>query len=123
MGRQAKALLSTLLLVTLGLAGCMGANVTDGYYLGIQGSKSGTETGSFENSGTKATVAMGVQGSGSVKVVIKDADGATVYDKTITVMGQSGGMETTSAGKAGTWTVTLTFNDVNGQGGVAIRPA
>lgn len=77
-----------------------------------------TKTWSFENSNTTVGWDMSIDAkSGSFLFVIKDADGTTVLDKTLTA-GQNAqdASGTTSSGTAGTWTVTATLTSFNGSG-------
>ncbi|WP_157831436.1 hypothetical protein [Confluentibacter flavum] len=77
-----------------------------------------TKTWSFENSNTTAGWDMSIDAqSGSFQFVIKDAAGTTVLDRTLTA-GQNAqdASGTSSAGTAGTWTVTATLTNFNGSG-------
>lgn len=96
------------------------SNEKDNFYYGMQGVKSGKQEYRWENSKNGASVQWGVQGSGSVKVTLRDSEGKQVYQKTFSGSGQSGTSESSQAGKAGTWTVTLEFSDLAGQGGLRI---
>ncbi len=66
---------------------------------------------SWSNSGTQATVNHSTTTTaGSARVVIKDADGTTVYDSALSASLN----ETTSAGTTGTWTIQLILSHYSG---------
>lgn len=108
-----------------GLGGQQGVcNEGDSFYFGKQGSFMGTETHTWQNSGTKATVAWGGQGTGTVTVKIKDAAGKEVFSKDFSGAGQAGGTHATQVGKAGAWTITISAKVAfQGQVGVAVNKA
>lgn len=79
---------------------------------------SATKTWSFENSNTTAGWDMSIDAtSGSFQLVLKDADGTTVVDRTLTAgSGSQDADGTSSSGTAGTWTATITLTNFNGSG-------
>jgi hypothetical protein len=110
--------------------GCMGrqdfsgqgavCNEENSFHYGLQGTASKTETYTWQNSKSKATVAMGFQGTGSVSVTLKDASGTSVFTKTYQGAGQAGGTETTRSGAPGAWTIQIQMRDLQGQMGVTV---
>lgn len=129
----ASILLLPALTGCLGFANCSGSqgmtgqegvcNEEDSFYFGKQGTFSGTETFTWENTGTKASVAWGGQGAGQVKVVLEDAAGKEVFSKSFSGSGQAGASTMSSTGQAGAWTVTVSGIAFQGQVGVAINKA
>ena len=79
---------------------------------------SATKTWTFTNSNSTAGWDMAIDAtSGSFQLVLKDADGTTVLDKTLTAgSGAQDASGTSSSGTAGTWTVTVTLTNFNGSG-------
>ena len=79
---------------------------------------SATKTWSFENTNVTAGWDMSMNASsGTFQMVLKDADGKTVLDKTLTVgTGPQSADGTSSSGTAGTWTATITLTNFNGTG-------
>jgi hypothetical protein len=96
----------------------LGGDVT-----GDGGSTSQTYT--WNNSLTTADWNMDITASagGSFRLLIKDADGATVLDNTLTKgVGDDSASSVTSAGTAGDWQVTVTLTDFNGDGSFSLSP-
>jgi hypothetical protein len=96
----------------------LGGDVT-----GDGGSTSQTYT--WNNSLTTADWNMDITASagGSFRLLIKDADGATVLDNTLTKgVGDDSASGVTSAGTAGDWQVTVTLTDFNGDGSFSLSP-
>ena len=72
---------------------------------------SATQTWSWSNTGTRATVNHSTTTSvGTARVVIRDAAGAVVYDKALLPSLN----EPTAAGAAGTWKVQVTLSSYSG---------
>ena len=84
-------------------------NTTDNFQYqitDIQGF-SGTQSYSWSNTGTTATVDQSASvASGSVSLVLLDATGAQVYSRSLA----DNGTYSSSAGTAGIWTVRVTYN-------------
>lgn len=82
-----------------------------------------TRTWSFENSSTTAGWDMAMDAtSGSFRLVIKDADGTTVVNNTLTAgSGPQDAGGTSSPGTAGTWIVTITLTNFDGSGDYSFR--
>lgn len=71
----------------------------------------GTFTYTWANSGTRATINHStVTTGGSTLLVIKDANGVTVYTKALSPSLN----EPTTAGQAGSWTVQFTLTNYSG---------
>lgn len=113
----------TLVLAVL-LASCGGSdplapfqpqvsNVADNFSLqatGVTGISS-TVSYSWANSGTRATINHSTTTTvGTTLLVIKDANGATVYSKALSPSLN----EPTVVGVAGTWTIQLTLSNYSG---------
>ena len=127
------------LVSTAALAGCFGAgcsgsqgmggqsgvcNSTDHFSYGAQGGPfTKTESWSWENTQERAQISWGSQGSGSIRLTVKDADGKTVFSDSWSGSGQSGASDVTSAGEPGTWTITAQFVAAMGQLGFTLRAA
>ncbi|MGM0613138.1 MAG: hypothetical protein ACQESM_06490 [Bacteroidota bacterium] len=79
---------------------------------------SATKTWSFENTKTTAGWDMTIDASrGTFQLILKDADGTTVVDRTLTAgTGPQDADGTSSSGIAGTWKVTITLTNFNGSG-------
>jgi hypothetical protein len=132
-----RVLAASLVLLAL-VSGCFGASgkctasqggtgqsgacvATDAFSYGEQGGPITKTVGyDWENTKGGAQVALGSQGTGSIKVTLKDAAGTQVLSKTFTGPGQFGATEHAQHGKAGTWRIDLAFTNVNGQIGLAI---
>ena len=72
---------------------------------------SATLTYSWSNSGTRATINHATTTTaGTTLLVIKDALGATVYNKALSPSLN----EPTTAGQAGTWSIELTITNYSG---------
>jgi hypothetical protein len=72
---------------------------------------SATQTWSWSNTGTRATINHSTTTSvGTARVIIKDAAGAVVYDKALLPSLN----EPTAAGAAGTWKVQVTLSSYSG---------
>lgn len=70
-----------------------------------------TATYPWVNEGTRATINHSTTTTaGSAQLVIKDAIGATVYDKALTPSLN----EPTTAGQAGTWSIQVTLSNYSG---------
>ena len=93
----------------------------DGDFVGAGGTA--TKTFTFENSRPTAEYNMDITtgARGSAQMVIKDAAGVTVADFTL-IKGQTADSKSsvTSSGQTGTWTVTVTVTDFNGDGSYSI---
>ncbi len=62
-------------------------------------------------------------GGGSFQLIIKDADGATVLNNTLTKgVGDDSASGATSSGAAGDWQITVVLTDFNGDGSFSISP-
>lgn len=71
---------------------------------------SGTQTYSWQNSGTTATVNQSASiASGSATLVLKDANGVQVYSRSLA----DNGTFTSAAGAAGVWTVRVVYSSVS----------
>lgn len=85
----------------------------------IQGA-GGTASRTFTFTSNNATVGwdMSISAtSGSFQLVLKDASGVIVVDKTLTAgSGPQSASGTSSSGTAGTWTGTITLTKFNGTG-------
>lgn len=80
---------------------------------------SSTKTWTFNNSQTTAGWDMTINDakSGSFRLVLKDAAGTVVLDKTLTAGTLPRSADgTTPTGVAGTWTCTITLTNFNGTG-------
>ena len=79
---------------------------------------SATKTWPFENSNTTAGWDMAMDASsGTFQFILKDADGTTVVERTLTAgTGPQEADGTSSSGTAGTWTATITLTNFNGSG-------
>ncbi len=129
------ACISTLAL----LAGCLNGlekiqNDTDQFaYGGSFSNQNGAKTFTWQTTGTVAAVNWGTANAekGSVRVTVKDATGATVYDgtlaagsKTATVaegVSGSGTSQFSKTGTAGAWTIRITFTDYAGAMGLSVQ--
>ena len=82
------------------------------------GGGTASDTWTFTNNNTTAGWDMSIGAtSGSFQLVLKDASGTTVLDKTLTAgSGAQDASGTTSSGTAGSWTVTITLTNFNGTG-------
>ena len=71
---------------------------------------SGTQTYSWQNSGTTATVNQSAAiASGSATLVLKDANGVQVYSRSLA----DNGTFTSTAGAAGVWTVRIVYSSTS----------
>lgn len=79
---------------------------------------SATKTWTFQNSNTTAGWDMAMDASrGTFQLILKDANGTAVVDKTLTAgTGPQEADGTSSMGTAGTWTVTVTLTNFIGSG-------
>ena len=77
-----------------------------------------SKTWTFTNNNTTVGWDMSIGAtSGSFQLVLKDASGVTVLDKTLTAgSGAQDASGTSTAGTAGTWTATITLTNFNGTG-------
>ena len=82
------------------------------------GGGTASSTWTFTNNNTTAGWDMAIDAtSGSFRLVLKDAAGTTVLDKTLTAgAGAQDASGTTSSGTPGTWTCTITLTNFNGTG-------
>lgn len=89
---------------------------TSGDVKGAGGTASKTWT--YTNNNSTAGWDMSIDAtSGSFQLVLKDANGTTVLDKTLTAgSGSQDASGTSSSGTAGTWTATITLTNFNGSG-------
>jgi hypothetical protein len=70
----------------------------------------GTQVYSWENSGTTATVDQSASiASGSVTLVLRDANGVQVYSRSLA----DNGTFSSTAGTPGTWTVRVVYNSAD----------
>lgn len=94
----------------------MNASGTSGDISGGGGTASGTQT--FTQSSSTLGWDMSIDAStGSFNLTVKDADGTTVINKTLTAgVGAQDASGTSSAGTTGTWTTTITLTDFTGTG-------
>lgn len=95
-------------------------SVTDSFQLhasnftNISASKSWT----WQNSGTQATVIHSTTAAtGSAHILIRDANGATVYDKDLA----TSLTEPTTIGASGTWNITVTLTHFSGSVDFRVR--
>ena len=79
---------------------------------------SATKTFTFNNPNTTVGWDMSIGAkSGSFKLILKDASGLTVLDRTLTAgSGPQSADGTTTAGTSGIWTATVTLTNFNGTG-------
>ena len=71
---------------------------------------SGTQTYSWQNSGTTATVNQSASiAAGSATLVLKDANGLQVYSRSLA----DNGTFTSTAGTAGIWTVRVVYSSTS----------
>ena len=84
---------------------------------------SATKTFTFTNPNTTAGWDMSISAkSGSFKLVLKDASGSIVLDKTLTAgSGLQSADGTTPAGTSGIWSATVTLTNFNGTGDYSFR--
>ncbi|MBL4653035.1 MAG: hypothetical protein JKY53_09275 [Flavobacteriales bacterium] len=94
----------------------MNASGTSGDISGGGGTASGTQT--FTQNSSTLGWDMDINAStGSFNLTVKDADGTTVINKTLTTgVGAQDAAGTSSAGTTGTWTATVTLTDLTGTG-------
>lgn len=84
---------------------------------GAGGTASKTFTFTNNNSTAGWDMTINDATSGSFQLVLKDASGTVVLDKTLAAgSGPQSADGTTSSGTAGTWTATITLTDFNGSG-------
>lgn len=84
---------------------------------------SGTYSFAWNNSQSRAEVNFDITTpTGSMQMIIEDADGAEVLNKTRSAGGNDSFSGVTSAGTPGMWTVTLIFTDFNGDGSYSLSP-
>ena len=124
--KKSKLVLIALFFLAIGLQSCKEdpfARVTytpvstsvDGDVVGNGGSA--TNSYVWNNSLTTAELNMDITASsgGSLQIVVNDADGVQVINKTLTVgVGDDSATVCSQAGTAGDWTVTVTATDFNG---------
>jgi hypothetical protein len=94
---------------------------TSGDISGLGGTAS--KTVSFTNNNSTVGWDMAIDASsGSFQLVVKDADGETVIDETLTA--DSGAQDadgTSSSGTSGTWTATVSLTSFNGTGDYSLQ--
>ncbi len=97
------------------------ANNTSGDLSGAGGTAS--KTVSFTNNNTTIGWDMAIDAtSGSFQLVVKDADGTTVIDNTLTAgSGAQDADGTSSSGTSGTWTTTISLTSFNGTGDYSLQ--
>lgn len=72
----------------------------------------------WQNSGTRATITHGtVVDNGAARIGIKDAVGATIYDRALTF----GMSEQTQVGAAGAWRIEILLAGFSGTGNVRVQ--
>lgn len=89
------------------------SNVADNFSVQATGVRNVTTTASYTwpNSGSAASVNHSTTTTaGTASLVIRDASGATVYDKALSPSLN----ESTASGASGNWTVQLTLTDYSG---------
>ena len=94
---------------------------TSGDISGAGGTASGSAT--FANNNTTVGWDAAIDASeGSFQLVILDADGKIVVDKTLTAgSGAQDAGGTSTSGTSGTWTATITLTSFNGTGDYSIQ--
>lgn len=119
MGRTRIVLLITSLLLTTLLSGCTFEQGADGQSaigpgtVSYQGASDGTQTSKPLSCDTSGKVNVNYQGSGSLKVVVRDGSGSSIYAHTYSVNGQ--GSDTNNiSGKAGGWTISVERGGASG---------
>jgi len=96
----------------------------DGNFTG--NGNSGTFAFAWINSKEKAKVKLSLDNSssGNVQIILNDAKGKEKFKKSLTGGDNDISFEEFSeAGKIGTWKITLTFSNFNGNGSFEIDPA
>ncbi len=94
---------------------------TSGDISGFGGTASKTVTFTNDNSTVGWDMAIDAS-SGSFQLVVKDADGTTVIDKTLTAgSGAQDADGTSSSGTSGTWTATISLTSFNGTGDYSLQ--
>lgn len=86
--------------------------------------ESGTFSFVWENTKKKATVNFDVTtaAGGSVQIILKDAKGKEVFNKTRPEGGNDSFSGISEEGKAGKWLVTINLTNLNGDGTYDITP-
>lgn len=87
-------------------------NTTDNFQYQVSNIQqfSGTQTYSWQNSGTTATVNQSASiAAGSATLVLKDANGVQVYSRSLA----DNGTFTSTAGAAGVWTVRVVYSSTS----------
>jgi hypothetical protein len=87
-------------------------NATDNFQYQVSAIEdySGTQTYTWQNTGTTATVNQSASVSaGSATLVLLDADGTQVYSRSLA----EDGTFSSAAGTAGSWTVRVTYSSVD----------
>lgn len=82
-----------------------------------------TSTHEWTNSHSRAELNMDITASsgGSFQIVVKDADGTEVINETLTVgVGDDSKNVCSDSGTAGTWTVTVTLTNFDGDGSFSL---
>lgn len=94
---------------------------TSGDVSGAGGTASKTVT--FTNNNSTIGWDMSIDAtSGSFQLVVKDADGTTVIDKTLTAgSGAQDASGTSSSGTSGAWSVTISLTSLNGTGDYSLQ--
>ncbi len=89
----------------------------DGDVTGNGGTTTNSHTWTNNQSRAELNMDLTSAGGGSFQVVVTDDAGVTVLDETLTVgVGDDSRTRCSSSGESGTWTVTITLTDFNGDG-------
>lgn len=114
-----------------------GKVVEDSYTGNVNVTSTGSNPGGdFTGSGDEGTYAFGWENSkskaeanfdittptGSVTLIIEDADGTEVLNKTRSASGEDSYSGTTAAGTPGVWKVSFVFSEFNGDGSYSLTP-
>ena len=87
-------------------------NATDNFQYQISDIQaySGSQTYSWQNTGTTATINQSASiTAGTATLVLRDANGVQVYSRSLA----DNGTFSSSAGAAGTWTIRVTYSSVD----------
>jgi len=96
----------------------------DGDVTGASGTASATTTWSTSTTQAEYSMDITAAGGGSFQLIIKDDVGTVVLDKTLTKgVGDDSASGCTAAGTAGTWSITITVTNFNGDGSYTVDPA
>lgn len=86
------------------------------------GGDSGNYKFYWENNSSRAEVNFDITGSGTMQMILRDADNNEVLNKTRTAGGNDTFSGMSSAGTSGMWTVEIIMSDVNGDGSFSLSP-